>query len=186
MDEINQLVAGSVRQLRQARDLTLEELARLSGVSRAMLSQIETLKVNPTIAVLWRISTGLGVPFAELLGQDEPPSVSVMRRREAQYLYSHDRSFRSRPLLARVPGHPVELYEIWLAPKAAQDADAHLEGSRELLSVLRGRVCLDAGGERIELASGDAVLFAADRPHRYTNPTGHPFLGHSLILYKSR
>jgi XRE family transcriptional regulator, regulator of sulfur utilization len=185
MDEINQRVAASVRRVRQAQKLTLEELAKRSGVSRAMLSQIESLKVNPTIAVVWRISAGLGVPFADLLGQDELAAVSVMRQRDAQYLYSQDRTFRTRPLVARVPGHPVELYEIWLAPRAAHAAEAHLEGSRELLTVLRGRISLDASGEQLDLAEGDAVLFAADGPHRYANPSARPFLGHSLILYQS-
>src|SRR5689334_1984512 len=47
-------VAENVRTLRRSRGLSLDELARASGVSRAALSQIETNKVNPTIGLLWK------------------------------------------------------------------------------------------------------------------------------------
>ena len=39
------------------------------GVSKATLSQIEANKTNPTIGVLWKIASGLGVPFSDLLGE---------------------------------------------------------------------------------------------------------------------
>jgi len=66
VDEINQQVAQRLKNLRMAAGLSLQDLALRSGVSRAMLSQIETLKTNPTIAILWKVAEGLGIPFAEL------------------------------------------------------------------------------------------------------------------------
>ena len=183
MDEINRRVAVNLKRLRREQNLTLEELGRRSGVSRAMLSQIESMKVNPTIAVVWKISAGLGVGFADLLGPEAPAKVEVLLAREARYLWSRDRTFRSRPLVTNVPGHKVELYEIWLGPRAAHAADPHPAGSRELLSVLAGELRLEVAGEPHRLGVGDAILFVADQPHRYQNAMAQPFLGHSLILY---
>ena len=52
-------VAENLRTQRKNRDLSLDDLARLTGVSRAALSQIETRKTNPSIGVLWKIAAGL-------------------------------------------------------------------------------------------------------------------------------
>ena len=114
MYQINVHVAERLRRLRAAGGLSLQDLARRSGVSRAMLSQIETPKTNPTIAVLWKIAHGLAVTFAQLLGTPAAPPCGSSGRRRA-LLFSGDRA-RSRPMLANVPGHAVELYELRLEP----------------------------------------------------------------------
>ena len=54
-------VADHLREQRKRREMSLDQLAQLTGVSRAALSQIETRKTNPTIGVLWKIASGLGV-----------------------------------------------------------------------------------------------------------------------------
>jgi transcriptional regulator with XRE-family HTH domain len=184
MDPINRQVADRLKKLRQQAGLSLEQLARASGVSRAMLSQIETLKANPTIAVLWRIAGGLEVSFAELLGEGRyGPQVDLSRAADARYLYSEDGAFRSRPLLAHVPGHRVELYELCLEPGAVQHADPHPAGSFEQLLVTKGKMQLGVLDASYELGPGDALFFPADRPHSYACVSRGPFVGMSLILY---
>lgn len=185
MDPINQQVAERLRRLRRQAGLSLEDVAGRSGVSRATLSQIETLKTNPTIAVLWKIADGLDVPFAELLGAEAPPPVRLSRASEARYLYSDDRTLRSRPLLANVPGHRIELYELRIEPGAVHEAEAHPAGSFEQLIVNRGRLTLVLGEESYKLKAGDALLFPADRGHSYESTGKQPFQGLSLILYAS-
>lgn len=185
VDSINRQVAERLRRLRQAKSMSLEDLAARAGVSRAMLSQIETLKTNPTVALLWKVSRGLGVSFAELLGSEgEQPAVRLSRARAARYLYSADRSFRSRPLLGNVPGHHVELYELRLESGAVEAAEPHPPGSFEQVLVTAGRLRLTLLAERYDLAVGDALLFPADVPHRYEAPGKQPFQGLSLILYR--
>lgn len=184
MDEINLQVAERLRRLRRNAGMSLEDLAERSGVSRAMLSQIETLKTNPTIAVLWKISHGLGVSFAELLGTETfAPAVRLSRAGEARFIYSADRKFRSRPLLSNVPGHKVELYELELAPHAVEQADPHPTGSFEQILVTAGTLRVSLDGESYDLGTGDALLFPADRPHRYECTSRRAFVGLSLILY---
>lgn len=185
MDDINEKVASRLKELRSARGLSLEELAVRSKVSRAMLSQIETLKTNPTIAMLWKIARGLEVPFAELLDGSARRQVVVSRAADARYLYSKDRVFRSRPVLSGVPGHAVELYEISLTPQGVEDAEPHPPGTYEQLTVTEGSLALTVGDERTELFAGDAILFRADRPHRYEALGRKGFSGLSLILYGS-
>jgi len=89
-------VAENLRAQRKRRAMSLDELAQLTGVSRAALSQIETRKTNPTISVLWKIASGLGIAFADLIGETRA-ELSVLRRGEAQPLRSVDGKFESRP-----------------------------------------------------------------------------------------
>src|SRR4029078_7807611 len=101
--------ADNPRDNRRSSTRSLDELAKLSGVSRAALSQIETCKTNPSLSVLWKVAVGLGIPFAELMGQGKE-AVSLLRRSEAQALRSPDGKFESRPLTRAGAGPGVEVY----------------------------------------------------------------------------
>src|SRR3974390_2797941 len=86
--ELGRRVAENLRQRRKGRALSLDDLARASGVSRAALSQIETCKSNPTVGVLWKIAVGLGIPFAELIGA--PRSGAAVLRREGSDILKYN------------------------------------------------------------------------------------------------
>ena len=59
MDTMNLIVAANIRRLREERNLSMEELARLSGVSKSMLAQVERGDGNPTLSTLWKLSNGM-------------------------------------------------------------------------------------------------------------------------------
>ena len=65
MEKINEIVANNIAILRKKNRLSLEELGKLSGVSKSMLALIEKGDGNPTLGILWKIANGLGVPFDE-------------------------------------------------------------------------------------------------------------------------
>ncbi|AKF05633.1 Transcriptional regulator [Sandaracinus amylolyticus] len=163
------VVGANLRKLRTRRGLSLERLARKSGVSRAMLSQIELAQSAPTINVVWRIASALGVPFGALLSSGEPRGPQVLRAREAKILTSHDGAFRSRALFPWGGRRTSELYELHLRAGGIERADAHAPGTMENLVVNRGRVVIGVGSERHRLEPGDAIQFVADVPHTYEN-----------------
>lgn len=177
-------VAESLRRLRKDRGWTLEELAKRSGVSRAMLSQIEAKKTNPTIAVLWKISTAFGLTFSSLLGEDKGRDVTLLRREEMQILSSSDGAFISRPLFPRSAERKAELYELRLKPGKKADGPPHPPGTRENLVVVKGTLTVWVDGTAYEVAEGDAIDFCADVPHAYENRGRTEFLGYEVILYR--
>ena len=183
--EVAQRVAENLRDLRRKRNLSLDELAQRTGVSRAGLSQIETRNTNPTLGVLWKIAAGLGVPFAELLGEAQP-RISVLRRQEVAVLRSADRRFESRPLMPSAAGNQVEVYELRLAAGARHASDSHGAGTRELVAVISGALRLTAGDRTEDLAAGDSMLFNSNVPHVYENPGDTEARYHDLIMYPSR
>lgn len=163
-------VGVNLRLLREERSLTLQDLSDRSGVSKAMLNQIEAGKSSPTIALGWKIANGLGVPFGALLGEAMPGDFLVHPRDQVQVLYSEDRRLCTRALFP--PGEPraAELYELCLEPGASEDAQSHTAGTREQIYVTAGQLVVETEDHRAELEAGDVLFFCADRPHRYHNP----------------
>jgi len=177
------VVGANLRRLRVKRALSLEKLSKLSGVSRAMLGQIELGQSAPTINVLWKISTALGVPFSGLIGQRQAGGVLVLKGESAKTLTSHDGTFSSRALFPFDEPRRVEFYELRLKPKGEEHADAHAPGTVENLVVSRGTVEIEVDGARQVLAQGDAIVFEADSPHVYRNPSDAEAVMYLVMTY---
>ncbi|HWV38304.1 MAG TPA: XRE family transcriptional regulator [Vulgatibacter sp.] len=163
-------VGRNLRRLRSARGLSLEKLAQASGVSRAMLGQIELGRSAPTINVLWKIARALDVTFSALITARVASGTTVLRERDARRLRSADGSFTSRALFPFDEPRRVEFYELELAPRGVERADPHPAGTSENLVVVEGPVEIELHGEVTTLNAGDAILFEADAPHLYRNP----------------
>jgi transcriptional regulator with XRE-family HTH domain len=175
-------VAENLRAQRKRRAMSLDELAQLTGVSRAALSQIETRKTNPTIGVLWKIASGIGITFADLIGETRA-ELSVLRRGEAQPLRSMDGKFESRPLMPASGIPQVEMYELRLAARARHASEPHGPGTREIVVVLSGAMRMTVGDHSDELGPGDSVVFDANKPHVYENSGGSESRYHNVIVY---
>jgi len=168
--ELPAILGKNLKRLRTRRGHSLERLAKLSGVSRAMLGQIETGKSTPTISLLWKVATALDVPFANLLAVEATRGTAVLRREAAKVLSSSDGRFTSRALFPFEIERRVEFYELRLAPNHREDAAAHAPGTKENLIVARGAVEISAAQDRpVTLAEGDAIFFEADVRHSYRN-----------------
>lgn len=163
------VVGANLRRLRTRRGLSLERLAQISGVSRAMLGQIELGQSAPTINVLWKIARALEVTFSALISARTQSGALVLRSQESKILTSKDRSFSSRALFPFDEPRRVEFYELRLSAGSVEDADAHPPGTTENLVVTAGSVEIDVAGDTHKLEAGDSILFEADTPHAYRN-----------------
>ena len=177
-------VAANLRRLRTRKGFSLERLARASGVSRAMLGQIELAQSVPTVNVLWRIASALHLPVSALLGGDGENPTIVVRERGAARLTSPDGRFVSRPLFPFGRGpRRSELYELTLAPGCVETAHAQPPGSTENLVVSSGRAEIRVHGQQHLLAAGDSILFRADAEHSYANPGDVPTILYLVMTY---
>lgn len=179
--ELPLLVGGNLRRLRTRRGLSLERLAKQSGVSRAMLGQIETGKSVPTIALLWKVANALGVPFATLIAGQELRGTVVLRKDRAKVLASSDGRFTSRALFPFGASRRAEFYELNIA---GNHAEPHAPGTVENLVVVEGTIEVSAGRETPQiLGEGDAIQFEADVPHSYRNLRATPALLYLVMTY---
>lgn len=176
-------VADNLREQRKRQELSLDQMARMTGVSRAALSQIETQKTNPTLGLLWKIASGLGMPFADLIGESQL-AISVLRHGDSQVLRSLDRRLESRPLVPPAGLPPLEMYELTLAARSRHASEPHGPGTRELVVVLSGALRLSVGNTTEDLAAGDSIVFNADSKHVYENPGSAEARYHDVIIYK--
>jgi transcriptional regulator with XRE-family HTH domain len=177
------VVGGNLRRLRGQRGLSLEKLSRLSGVSRAMLGQVELGQSAPTINVLWKISSALSVPFSALITARTAGGTQVLRGENAKLLTSHDGSFSSRALFPFDEPRRVEFYELRLTPGGAERADPHAPGTMENLVVAEGAVEIEVAGRKEVLGRGDAIVFEADVPHVYRNRAERETIMYLVMTY---
>lgn len=177
------VVGANLRRLRLKRGLSLERLASLSGVSRAMLGQIEAGRSAPTITLLWKIARALGVTFSAFIAAPNAASSTVLRAHQAKRLTNRDGSFTSRALFPFDQPRRVEFYELTLAPGAEERAPPHPPGTSENLVVTQGTLELEVEGATSLLDAGDAIVFVADVPHRYHNPGSKPVVMYLVMTY---
>jgi transcriptional regulator with XRE-family HTH domain len=163
------VVGKNLKRLRTERGLSLERLAQSSGVSRAMLGQVELGQSAPTINVLWKMARALDVPFSALITTSQTSGAKVLRSEAAKRLMSSDGSFQSRALFPFDEPRRVEFYELKLSAQGVEKAEAHAPGTTENLVVARGSVEIVVGPDTHQLHTGDAILFEADQPHVYRN-----------------
>ena len=184
--DLTPIVGANLRHLRVKRGLSLERLAQVCGVSRAMLSQIELGRSTPTINVVWKISHALGVPFSALITDKAVHRPAVLRASRMRVLTSHDGAFVSRALFPFDEPREVEFYELRLAPGSVEKADAHPPGTKENLVVVEGDLDMVVGVEHHQLGVGDALLFEADVPHEYWNRGTATLRMFLVMTYASR
>lgn len=181
--DLTPTVGANLRRLRVKKGLSLERLAKQSGVSRAMLGQIELGQSTPTINVLWKIAVALGVPFSGLISSGTASDAVVLPVAKSKVLMSHDGGFSSRALFPFEAPRNVELYELRIQPGATERADAHAPGTTENLVVNKGALQIEVGGHSYTLEEGDAITFDADRPHVYHNPSAGLSVVYLVMTY---
>ncbi len=165
-------VGAALAALRQQRGLSLEALSRQAGVSKSMLSQIERGQANPTVAVVWRLATALGVPLGELLGEagPSPPRLVTVAAHATPRMTSPDGRCELRILGPIDLAGRFEWYLLAVQPGGVLESQPHEPGSREHLSVLAGALEVCAGEHRTRLRAGETARYAVDVPHRIANP----------------
>jgi transcriptional regulator with XRE-family HTH domain len=163
-------ISVNLKRLRTRQGHSLERLARLAGVSRAMLSQIETGKSVPTISLLLKIANALGVPVANLLVPPASRATVVLPKGRSRVISASNGRFTSRALFPSDGNRRAEFYEIRLAAQHREVAEAQPSGTKENVIVVDGRVELSVGSEQpVVLPPGDAAFFHADVPRSYRN-----------------
>ncbi|GAA3092275.1 helix-turn-helix domain-containing protein [Streptosporangium carneum] len=167
-ETITAAVANNVRAQRAHRQMTLDELAARSGVSRGMLVQVEQGRTNPSITTLTRIADALGVTVARIVEVSDTPVVRVVSARDV-VTFPHGTASSARLLVGTDAPSILELWDWRLAPGEHHDGDAHPPGTREMLTVLEGELTLSVYGGSHVIGVDDAVVFSADRPHKYAN-----------------
>jgi transcriptional regulator with XRE-family HTH domain len=173
--DIDGRIGARIHALRAERGLTLDGLARLADVSRAMLSRIERGESSPTAQLLAKICGGLGITPSVLFAQTEAPPSPLSRRRDQPTWRDPATRYLRRNVSPPGTGSPVDIVEVEFPPGGSITLDsAHLDGWDQHVWVLDGTLDLALGEEAFRLESGDCLVMGFDRPIRFRNPTERP------------
>lgn len=168
-------IGAIVKSIRKRRNLTLEQLAQRSHVSKSMLSQIERELTNPTIATLWSLAHALDVSITELVSQASvenaiaPTKIEVMRSHHTPTIANQDGKCKLRILSPISSAGATEWYELVMQPNACLESEPHASGSYEHLTVLRGNLLVKSSTCEQTLNSGDTARYPADLHHQIQN-----------------
>ncbi len=167
-------IGARVKQVRQARRWTLDQLAEAAGVSRRMVVNVEQGAANPSVGTLLRLSNALGVGLPALVEPPASPDVKVVRSGGGAALWTGKAGGRGVLVAGTTPPDVLELWDWTLHPGEEHSSEAHTAGTKELLQVHDGSVTLGVGDKTVSLDVGDAVAFQSDAPHAYSNKGSQP------------
>ena len=166
-------VGTRLQELRKSQGLSLDDLSRRSGVSKSMLSEVERNRSNPTIAVLWRLASALGISLTDFLAEkvleNSPPVLTLVAAQATPVIRSNDSKCELRILGPIALAGRLEWYELTIEPGGELASDAHEAGAKEHLSVQNGSLLVRAGGNGQQVRRGETARYVADVQHSISN-----------------
>lgn len=177
MDEaesLDQIVAGRVKDLRAARGLTLDQLAALSGVSRAMISRIERAEASATAVLLVKLGAALGVTLGDLFEAPRPATDPVRRASETPVRLDPETGYARRNV-APANASGTNIVDVTLPAGASVTYDNLITiAVEQFVWVLEGRLVLSYEGLVTELGPGDCRVMRLDSPLTFENRSDAP------------
>ena len=169
-----------MRELRQARGLTQEQMAKLAGLPRATWSNLESGSGNPTLTVLHAVCTAFQVSLEEIVAEPRAnarlyPKGSLPDRTRGVVRVSS-------LLPDKIPGMQIERLELPVGSRMV--GVPHTPGTREYLTCESGELELVASGESFRIGEGDVVVFRGDQKHSYVNIGRKIAVGYSVVMLR--
>jgi transcriptional regulator with XRE-family HTH domain len=176
-------IGEKLRNTRNKMGLSLSEVSSLTGVSKAMLSQIERSESTPTLSTVWKIANGLKIKFETLLDytnkQYEVKSIENM-------VPLSDKSDHFL-IYCIFPFSPISGFECFygiIKPGCHYPAVDHRNSTKEYLVVSQGEIELVVGANSYHLGTGSAIEFDPKEDHTYINNGEVDAIAHFTITYE--
>ena len=168
--EINEQIkqiADRLSGLREALDLSVEEMAKACGSSVEEYELMESGSVDISVSVLHQISQAYGVELTTLMYGDEPKMNSYFVTRKGQGItVERFKAYKYQALAAGFMGRSADPFIVTVHPKEEEEP-MHLNShpGQEFNMVLNGRLLLNINGKEMILEEGDSIYFDGQKPH---------------------
>jgi len=183
MNTMNQAVAVNIKNLREKNKLSMEELSRISGVSKSMLAQIERGDGNPTISTLWKIANGMQVPFDALTLRPKQ-DFEIIKTSDIQPILADNGRVRNYSIFPDDENRKFAVYYVEIEKGAYLDSEPHMKGTAEFVTIHSGQLTIRAGDDEYTVEKGESIRFKADVSHSYHN-SGDEIVYAYMVLYNS-
>ena len=169
--ELHQAVAGNIHRIRKSQRLSMDRAAELAGISVSMWGQVERGSVNPTLAVLGKIASGLHVPLELLIENREEAPATLYRAVDVAGQRLYGGKVIRYPLFPFDTDSRSESCQMDIFISGVYEAADHVPGSHVYLTVLSGTVKVTCGGEVFRLESRDCLSLPGQAERQYVNTT---------------
>ena len=167
MEIPEQLIAKQIRELRESRRLTLEQVAARAGMSKSFLSKVERCNVSISIAALSRLANAFNVPIGEFFDGDEPDSevIYVPRGESRSVSCTHRNMFYDYEVL--IPRRGMRIMQPTLISINGRKAHFELRQhpGEQFIFMMEGQMDYVCGNRQFTLESGDCLYLNARVPH---------------------
>lgn len=167
-----------IRQLRQAKKITIAQLSQSVQVSRSLISQVEQGKALPSLPTLERITEALGVSLSKFFQMEEPEHTreeKIIVRRDSRRAIAIPDAKSRYLLLSPSPSSSVEFFLSEFPPGVERETCSRFQHKgEEYFFVLEGEPCLCLGETVHQLYRGDSGCFDSGILHNWSNPSAEP------------
>ncbi|MED3551485.1 XRE family transcriptional regulator [Cytobacillus praedii] len=181
MENIQKNIGVNLKNIRKTRGYSLDTAADITGVSKAMLGQIERGESNPTVTTLWKIATGLQVSFSSLISE-KPSDVLQVDLQSISPIIESNGNYRVYPTFPFDPRKKFEIFIVEIEPGCQHTADKHNEGVEEYVTVMTGKLDMHIGEQKIQIVQGNSLRFLANKAHTYKN-SGSEIIRLQVVMY---
>ena len=182
MEQASLKIGERLKEIRNTRQLTLDDVAKLTGVSKPMLGQIERGQSSPTINILWKISTGLKIPLSFFCKQEEAEyTVAGLDGKSA--ITEENGGMRAYPLFPFDPMRNVEVFYIEFDAGVRHESLPHVVGVEEYVFMVHGTLKMLIGRNEVTLQEKQSIRFGADISHAYHNVSDKACAAYNVIFY---
>jgi len=182
MKDLNLIIGSKLKDIRNKRNLSLDEVAKLTGVSKAMLGQIERGKSNPTVSTLWKIATGLKVSFSLFIDENQE-DLKVINQKDITPIIEDSNRMLLYPIFPFDANKGFEIFAIELEPGCNHISTPHNDGVEEYIIVTEGEIELNINDKKYVLQKGNSIRFMANKTHTYKNTSENKAVFQNLIFY---
>lgn len=171
LQEISNAVSERIKSFRKARRFSQDELSRIAGISKGMLVELEKGSANPSIAILCKLATALGLSVADIVNISNTPSTYLIDKKDIPVLWKGDKGGSARLLAGTQGPDMIELWRWEMFPGERFDAQPHSAGTVEILHVESGELGLLIDKQELVIQTGCSAVARTDVVHSYFNST---------------
>lgn len=154
-----------IRNLRLSQRRTIQEIATVCGLSKSMVSKIETNAVIPSVATLVKIAKALGINVSVLMEENgDASSVLVTAQQAFGGIIQTEKGYHIYPYASEYKDKKMQPF-LFVARKGEVTEHRLTHEGEEYIHVLEGELKLQVGNVEYTLRQNDSVYFTAMEPH---------------------
>lgn len=183
MDQSKLAIGEIIRNERQSRGLSILDVSKRTGVSKAMIGQIERGESSPTLSTVWKLSVGMRIPMATLLAQNKSDEYKVVRLADIEPVSEYSSNIKVYSIFPFDPFGGFDFLYCVIDPHSEYKSVGHSPGTEEHVFVVSGWLLMHVGDKIFPMQPGDSLTFSGGEDHSYENASDEIAIFQNILRY---